>query len=270
MKLIKLSEAITHSPRFLSIEPYLREQDRPIASGPGARRPRIVPLVVLDYGSMAARIRQSRYIAGPVFKTIREMARGVRSIRSNPHAGKTTVDRDTLGSLEEYARSLGVTDIGYTKVRPDFIFKGFRILYANAIVFTMEMDREKIKQAPSIASLTEVWENLLCARRRSEQGRRLPARTRIQCRSRTRAGRGRELRPHSARRWPGRSREERYSRHRKERPARPARGGRHGHRQPSFFVDESARLDTGLLRPMQCLRQEVPGARDSRGAQDTA
>ena len=175
MKLIKLSEAITHSPRFLSIEPYLREQDRPIASGPGARGPRIVPLVVLDYGSMAARIRQSRYIAGPVFKTIREMARGVRSIRSNPHAGKTTVDRDTLGSLEEYARSLGVTDIGYTKVRPDFSISKDSGFSTRMRSCSADGNGPRKDQAGAFHRLPQprCGENLLCARRRSEQGRRL-------------------------------------------------------------------------------------------------
>ena len=62
MKRILLSEKIKKAPRFLTIEPYLRKQDHPIASHPEARQPRIVPLVVIDYGSLAARIKQMRYI----------------------------------------------------------------------------------------------------------------------------------------------------------------------------------------------------------------
>jgi len=56
MPKLKLSEIIKRPPRFLTIEPYLREQDNPIPSHPDARDPRIVPLVIFDFGSTLARI----------------------------------------------------------------------------------------------------------------------------------------------------------------------------------------------------------------------
>jgi epoxyqueuosine reductase QueG len=52
---------------------------------------------------------------------------------------------------------MGVAEIGYTVVNPRYIFRGFRILFPNAIVFTIEMDREKIRQAPSLPSYIEIW-----------------------------------------------------------------------------------------------------------------
>lgn len=154
---MKLSERFTKAPRFLTIEPYLRPQDDPIASHPEARKPRIVPLVVMDYGSLMSRIKQMRYIGRLMVKSVIEMTRGARSIRKNPYAGKTTIDAETLAELEEYAKSLGITDIGYTEVNPRYIFRGFRILYKNAIVFAIEMDKEKIKQAPSMPSFIEIF-----------------------------------------------------------------------------------------------------------------
>lgn len=157
MKSLKLSERYPKPPRFLTIEKYLRPQDRPISSHPEARRARLVPLVVIDYGSLAARVRQMRYIGRYMLASLSEMVTSARSIRENPYAGQRQIDAETLQALGNFARSLGVTDIGYTPVNPRYIFNGFRILFPNAIVFTMEMDREKIRQAPTIPSFIEIF-----------------------------------------------------------------------------------------------------------------
>ena len=157
MARVRLSEKYTRPPRFLTIEPYLREQDNPVASDPEARNPRIVPLVVIDYGSLSARIKQMRFIGRDMVASIIDMVKGVRSIKRNPYLGKKIIDAQTLQELEAYAKGLGICDIGYTRVNSRYIFNGFRILYENAIIFTIEMDREKIKQAPSIPSFVEIF-----------------------------------------------------------------------------------------------------------------
>lgn len=161
MKKFLLSERIKRPPKALTFETYLREQDHPIPSHPEAREPRIVPLVIFDYGSVMARIRQSRYIGKDLVAAVKEMANSAKSVRNNPYAGKMTIDAKTLEELEEYAQSLGVTDIGYTKVNPRHIFKGYKLLFPNAIVFTMEMNREKIKLAPSMPSFIEIFRTYL-------------------------------------------------------------------------------------------------------------
>jgi len=159
MPKIRLSEKIKKAPWFFTIEPYLRQQDRPISSHPEAREPRIVPLVILDYGSVSARLKQMRYegLKEYFVNTMREMHISAKSIKHNPYAGKRTIDLETLNELEAYAASLGVAEIGYTKVNPRYIFRGFRILFENAIVFTIEMDKAKIKGAPNMESFKEVF-----------------------------------------------------------------------------------------------------------------
>jgi Pyruvate/2-oxoacid:ferredoxin oxidoreductase delta subunit len=161
MSNIRLSEKIKRSPKPLTFETYLRTQDQPISSHPEARDPRIVPLVIFDYGSTVARIRQSRYIGKYLLAAVKEMAQSAKSVRNNPYTGKKMMDAQTLKELEEYAHSLGITDIGYTKVNPRYIFKGFKLLFPHAIVFTMQMDREKIKQAPSMPSFIEIFHTYL-------------------------------------------------------------------------------------------------------------
>lgn len=159
MAKIKLSGRIKKAPSFFTIEPYLREQDNPVSSHPEAREPRIVPLVIIDYGSFTARLKQIRYegLKKYFIDTLREKHISAKSIRNNPYSGKRTIDSETLIELEEYAKGLGVAEIGYTKVNPRYIFKDFRILFNNAIVFTIEMDKEKIKGAPNMESFKEVF-----------------------------------------------------------------------------------------------------------------
>lgn len=157
MKRILLSEKIKKAPWFLTIEPYLRKQDHPIPSHPEARQPRIVPLLVMDYGNPAARIKHMRDVGGLLLGAIREMWKSAHSIRQNPYSGAKTIDPQILLELETFAKSLGVAEIGYTVVNPRYIFRGFRILFPNAIVFTIEMNRDKIRQAPSLPAYIEIW-----------------------------------------------------------------------------------------------------------------
>jgi epoxyqueuosine reductase len=161
VKKILWSERIKSPPKALTFETYLREQDNPISSHPEAREPRIVPLVVFDYGSVMARIRQMRYVGKYLVASVKEMAKSAKSVVNNPYAGKMTIDAESLKDLEEYAHSLGVTDIGYTRVNPRHIFRGYKLLFPHAIVFTMEMNREKIKQAPSMPSFYEIFRTYL-------------------------------------------------------------------------------------------------------------
>ena len=153
------TEKFKRPPNFLTFEKYLRDMDHPIPCHPESREPRIVPLVVIDYGSFWARMKQMTYpgLGKLLVNSVSEMAKGVKSIRDNPYLGKKTIDSDTLIEIEAYARELGITDIGYAEVNPRHIFQGYQILYKNAIVFTMEMDREKIKVAPSMPSFIEIF-----------------------------------------------------------------------------------------------------------------
>lgn len=98
-----------------------------------------------------------KYIGGYLVNCLREVVRGMRGLRRNPYGGKTSIESDTLAELETYAKSLGISDIGYTRVNPKRIFRGFDILFPNAIVFTMEMDREKIRKAPSTETFIEIF-----------------------------------------------------------------------------------------------------------------
>ena len=92
MRKMLLSERIKRPPKALTFETYLREQDDPIPSHPEAREPRIVPLVVFDYGSVMARIRQMRYVGKYLVASVKEMAQSAKSVVNNPYAGEKSID----------------------------------------------------------------------------------------------------------------------------------------------------------------------------------
>ena len=104
-----------------------------------------------------ARVRQMRYVGRNLIGSLIEMTRSAKSITDNPYAGKRKIHEETLHELEAYAKRLGISEIGYTRVNTRYIFNGFRILFRNAIVFTIEMDKYKINLSPSIPSFIEVF-----------------------------------------------------------------------------------------------------------------
>jgi formate hydrogenlyase subunit 6/NADH:ubiquinone oxidoreductase subunit I len=61
--------------------------------------------------------------------------------------------------FETYATSLGASSVGYTEIKPEWVFQDNGVLYDKAIVVTMEMDKETLDTAPSEAALDHVIDN---------------------------------------------------------------------------------------------------------------
>ncbi|TVR88378.1 MAG: 4Fe-4S dicluster domain-containing protein [Trueperaceae bacterium] len=98
-------------------------------------------------------------------RAVRRMAPLMRDIR----AGVGMYDRprpsaddrmtpDQIAAMEDMARGMGASDIGYVRVPPTAVFAGHEIPCAHAIVFTVEMDPEPIATAPSFESQLEVMD----------------------------------------------------------------------------------------------------------------
>ena len=70
------------------------------------------------------------------------------SIVNNPDKPKVIADDDFIKELENYARSIGIKDVGYAQITPEILIKNKFIQYPNAIVLTMEMGKEIIEATP--------------------------------------------------------------------------------------------------------------------------
>ena len=90
--------------------------------------------------------------------TILGVRTSMQSLRSNPPRPKSRVPDGFSGEFERYARTVGVSSIGYTQVPERWIFRDKAILHLNAIMLTMEMDKVRIDTAPSVAGAQAVFE----------------------------------------------------------------------------------------------------------------
>ncbi|MHA1304027.1 MAG: hypothetical protein ACTSQE_02040 [Candidatus Heimdallarchaeaceae archaeon] len=94
----------------------------------------------------------------PTFKSIMDnKVISYESIYTNPVEPRQTCDETFIEELEAFARSVGVTAIGYTKIDRDYIFKDKGVLFDKAIVCIMPMNKEKVAKAPSFEAIKEVF-----------------------------------------------------------------------------------------------------------------
>ncbi len=82
--------------------------------------------------------------------------RSLQTVDSNPSPPRTRISEPDRAELEGYARSVGIDDIGYARLSAELVFRNKAVLHENAIVLTMEMDRDRIDTSPSEQSFIEV------------------------------------------------------------------------------------------------------------------
>ena len=90
-------------------------------------------------------IRSMRYIPS----NMKNMNKSLTSVKENPKDPKTEISGELIQEFETYAKSLGVASIGYTKLPRKLIFTDKAVMYDNAVILSLEMDKEKIELAPS-------------------------------------------------------------------------------------------------------------------------
>jgi epoxyqueuosine reductase len=136
---------------------YIRSIDKVWYGEPHFKEGLLVPEINVKYGSLLSKVKTMPSYAKYLVGSFRELFKTVKSIERNPYTGEKTITPDLLIKLESFARSLGISDIGYTAVKESHMFKESIILFKNAIVFTMEMKKNEIQLAPSKRTNKEVF-----------------------------------------------------------------------------------------------------------------
>jgi ferredoxin len=77
------------------------------------------------------------------------MSRSLTSVRDNPEQPRTHMPAHELRLLESYAQSQDVAAVGYARLPRRLVFRRKAVLFGNAIVLVMEMDKGKIDTAPA-------------------------------------------------------------------------------------------------------------------------
>lgn len=144
-----------------NINDYISENTSVIASAPNSHEGYIVPELITTHVKGGMKVNDLAAMLPKLLPTIKEAKNSYRTLKNNPNLNKKTISDTILEELKEYSYTIGVSDIAFTKVSPTMIFKDRKILFDNAIVFTMEMKRESIDTAPSKKAKIEIFRTYL-------------------------------------------------------------------------------------------------------------
>jgi len=117
-----------------------------------------IPLESIPY--MKKGIGMKFILSSRVLPLIMGSIKGIKktfgSLKLNPKSPVNSISDTLLKELEDFCYKKGVGMIGYAKVPPEFLFQEKAVIFANAIVLVMEMDKVKIDQAPHKDTLIEI------------------------------------------------------------------------------------------------------------------
>jgi epoxyqueuosine reductase QueG len=133
------------------------EETSIIEPSPNSFDGKTVPEVVAIHGRPGIHILKMLIALPYLMKTAYYARKSIKSINKNPKNPKKTADKEFFHELEEYARKLGIVAVGYTEVPREYIFKNRVLLFKNAIVLLMNMDKGRMEKAPSVTAGREVW-----------------------------------------------------------------------------------------------------------------
>ncbi len=145
------------APKMVDIKNYLYTDTPVIQPAPQSPEGRFVPEIVSEHGRISGFFKVIGFLLPSVVKTLVNIRRSYKSLKKNPTPKRTTIDEAALKDFESYARKIGCSGIGYTKVPREYIFNNKVILFDHAIVLTMEMKKSRMKKAPSVRTSMEVW-----------------------------------------------------------------------------------------------------------------
>ncbi|MCL7455129.1 MAG: [Fe-S]-binding protein [Anaerolineae bacterium] len=98
----------------------------------------------------------SRQAVPHVMASLFGIRQSLQSVDRNPATPRAHISEPELAELVGFARSAGVDSVGYARLEGDLVFQRKAVLHGNAIVLTMEMDKESIDTSPSERSFVEV------------------------------------------------------------------------------------------------------------------
>ena len=84
--------------------------------------------------------------------------KSLKSLEDNPVKPKTHANDALIDEIKTLAKQNGASSIGFTKVKAEWVFQNKAIVFNNAIVFAMEMDKQRMDTAPSMSCMQTVME----------------------------------------------------------------------------------------------------------------
>ncbi len=142
--------------RFFRFEKDVLKYPQAIRFGPDSSKRFNIPLEAMKRVQRGEGFVNRRFPAQFMLSILRNMRKSVRSLARNPPAPLRIASKEFLQELDSYAKSLGVSHVGFTKIGPKHVFQDMAVLYENAIVLAMEMDKDRIDKAPSYETMAMI------------------------------------------------------------------------------------------------------------------
>lgn len=138
----------------------LEKMDNRIVSNKSSPKMKIIEgQKFMTTGAIMDRIKMTIKVAPKAIGAMRHAKTSYESISENPIYPYTEASGEFIKEFEEMAHSLGVGTIGYTKLGPEDVYKGYSVLFPNTIVLGLEMDKDIINKAPSLATTKMIMES---------------------------------------------------------------------------------------------------------------
>lgn len=142
--------------RFLKFEKDVAKWPGAIHSEPESPARFDIPIEALKRAQRGEGFMKRGYPVNFILSIMSNMRKSVRSLVKNPQPSRKIAPPEFFEDLVDYAKSLGVSHVGFAKLSPKHVFQEMAVLYGNAIVLAMEMDKERIFKAPSFETMTMI------------------------------------------------------------------------------------------------------------------
>jgi hypothetical protein len=140
-----------------NITKHIKDDLPHISPGKNAHEGLCVPEIVFTYGSVLSKMKSLPHLLKYGVGSIKEIKKSYKGLYEQPDKPSKKISDQDLNDLKSFAKKIGIGNIAFTPVDPDWLFDNTKIIYSNAIVMSIEMKHEIIATAPSKATEVEIY-----------------------------------------------------------------------------------------------------------------
>jgi epoxyqueuosine reductase len=136
--------------RLAELEKSINERKNKIGASPLSPEKKLIEAQnEIAKKSLSGLVNYMVHVMPFIRTSIKHIQLGINSLNKNPTEPLNRINDTKLAKLEEKAIELGADKVAYTKLLPHYIFKDHSVMFDNLIVIIQEMDKDRIRMAPS-------------------------------------------------------------------------------------------------------------------------
>jgi ferredoxin len=165
---VELKSSFFNFIKYRILSPQMDRQDRwekRVVDMPGATRggitspvrfniPRAGIALEGDHSPLPGFPRSVLQMIGSIIN----IRKSIYDLEQNPSKGKKQIEAPILNALRSFSHEVGANNMGFCSVPQEWVFKETAIRYTQAIVLSMEMDKDRMDLAPNADTAVMVHE----------------------------------------------------------------------------------------------------------------